>query len=646
MAFRYKKEAILENWRQWFRTKRDDADYQRLLFDELTQQLSKNGTTAEFDQAEEMKDEYVETLRRVSLYAQSECPIAFFKPSWEQAQLLNSWSPQFDPDNAPEGYRTACNFNTNRGGKSTADVIDTLAWLIPNDPDWVMFETHPDVEGIKAGKDRGPYTVFPRPDWEAWRRTGRMTYPWLSAPPKAACEVWHGVENAAHWEDKIGREYQKWLPKSAIAIRSDGGIGIFKQERRLELKGGSSITGKTYNADSQDWAGKAVWRINMDEGFEKRIFDEATMRVQAGGYFHWAYTAAEARNTGQRAKLAHECYKGKHKLVGKTKFFTGFRMDMIPDWIMPADKKADDLARLRNEGEMGRVRMGEIPFFESSPLVFTNFDRERNILPIEGSDALLAIHGKSVDRWVREFGKERSERLQGLFYRANIVRGLDEGMAAPTAAGWVAILPTGEYVAFKNWEKANLSVSQRCEAVIELSGNRRYELRWDEDETRRIYREETVGMKIRKTLADSKMFKRNQEIPSDDWTGVYARAGLKLERAGNIGPAARCDMLNDMMRGDPTRKHLLNASEVGAKFYTTRNCEKLVERFENYLFEQIATGQRAGEFTGDPEKRDDHTIDVFCYVAISKLRWVDFDATADTQVQSIRRDPLTGYVRR
>lgn len=634
---RHGLDQIRLHWRDWFRKRKDDYEYMYSVLQDLWKVWE---TKEDAAIAEEMVEWIQEAQTRLIAIAESECPIAFFKPSWEQAQFLNAWHPDFEPHIAPDGYRSLCNYTTNRGGKTTGMVIFLLLWLIPNDPAWLMFQEHEDVEGKKHGCDRGPYRVLPRPEWERWRRTGKMYYDATQAP-KGPCEIWCGIEDDSSWNDKVGKEILKWLPRSEIKRRDDGGLGVFKQERRIELRNGTTISGKTYNSDIQSWAGKAVWAIAMDEGFPRDKYDEATLRVQDGGYWLHAYTAAEARNTGQRAKVAHDCYKGHLKLIGKAKFFTGFRMDMIPEWIMPAGKKADDLERLAKQGEMGRVRMGIIPFFESSPLVFNNFDRSRNLLEIDGSDVLLAIKGENVERWKTDLGHTQAQRLQGLLYRANIVRGGDEGMASPSACQWCAILQTGEYVYFKGWEQAGLSVSQRCEAIVDLSGNKRELVKWDADEHRRTYKEKHVGMKIRRTFFDSKIFKRNQEDPMDSWATTYWRAGLKIERASTIGPAARCDTLNDMLRADPTRQHLIRASDSGPRAYITRDNVKLIERMENFLFEQFTTGSRAGEFTGQTERKDDHTTDCAGYIAASKLRWANTEEQIIPPPRPVNK--LTGY---
>jgi hypothetical protein len=595
------------------------------------------------DILEQMQEELANNTERVLRIVESQCPIGFFRPSWEQAQVINAWHPD-DGE-----HHSVCNFTTNRGGKTTASIIDTILWIVPNDPEWVIFEEFEDVEGKRLGMDRGNYRIHRRPDVDVWRRTGRLIYADdLDTPPMSPCDIWHGCENETKWADPILKEYMKWFPKSAIGKRSDGGSAIYKQERRIETKWGHTITGKTYNADIQAWAGTEVWRLNMDEGFDPRIFQEAMLRVRGGGYFHWSYTVAEARNTGPRARLAHECYKGKHNLIGKARFFTGFRMDMIPDWIMAPEKKKDDLARLRKEGEIGRVRMGEIAFAVSSPIVFANFERERNALPVDGADILLAIKGTMPERWIEDFGQERAADLYQRLHKANIIRGFDEGLASPSAAVWMALTKGNEMIAFREMEVSGLSVSERCKSVIERSGNQWDLVRLNKEETERsIYREKIMpatGMKVRRTLADSKMFRRDPEKPQDDWTEKYRRAGLAIERANNAGPAQRCDFVNDLLRGETTRQHLLERSKPGARLYVTRDCLKVLERLENYLWGQILQGPRTGEFTDQPEKKDDHTIDALCYAADHGLRWFDYDEVAALSAP-VHSDRVTGYVR-
>lgn len=640
MASTRTKEAIIANWRAWFRNNRYDAEYQEALVLEF---IGKATNESDMAVAEEMQEEYEECCRRNIDLGKKACPIGFFKPSWEQAQFLNGWHPDFEPEIAPEGYRSLCNFSANRVGKTCAIIIFVLLWLLPNDPDWVMFEEHEDPplynpDGSILRPSRGKYTVRPRPDWELWKRTGRLIAAPVDEPPmRGPFDVWHGVEDDNHWKEKVcgspgGQNgYMAWIPKDAIARRSDGGTAIYIQDRRFDTRWGHKVMGKTYNSDAQAWAGHAVRIVAMDEGFEKDKLTEATLRVQSGGYFLWAYTPTEARNIGRRSAIAHGCYNGKHLLVGKARFWIDQKMEDAPEQVMPADKKRDDMARLSAEGDEGRARMNG-GFFESSPRVFSNFKRAAHVLPWNGTEIMAAIRGDGPDGIVSKF------------HRANVIRGMDEGTAHPTTCAWVAILRTGEYVLFREFSQSGLSVTDRCEQIISLSRNVREISNPHPEEDRRRYVERVPegGMKIRRTFADSKIFRRNPETAADDWTETYARRGLRLERAGNIGPAARCDYVNDMLRGDQSRLHLVTGERPGHRLYVAADCLKMIERLENYLQEQYATGPNAGQFTGKPEKFGDDETDALCYACISKLRWMDDAQVIGDSISTVNH--LTGYV--
>lgn len=640
---RHEKTLIKAGWRKWFHDKPFDIGYQEGVLDDLWQQLE-TMKGAEFDEYaelwEEMREEVTENTRSALKVAESDCPIGFFKPSWEQAQVLNAWHPEFEPEVAPDGYRSVCLFCGNQVGKTCVSVINTMLWFTPNHPEWALFREYEDSSTLRRGK----YQVKRRPDWDVFRRTRKYVYR-DDEPPMTACECWHGIENDDAWKNKVGLEYQKWMPKNWLGRRSDGGSAIFVQERRIESRYGHKITGKTFNSDIQDWAGKPNLRImNIDEGIPPHLLREALLRIGGAGYFMWPYTPVEARNIGNRAKCAWDVYKGNLRLVGQARFFLNFSMIDAPDFVMDDEKKADNLARLKGEGGEDKIRR-EGGFFNSSPNVFSNYDRERNVLPVDGPEVLLAIRGIQVLRWVELFGDNRAGLLQDRFRNANLIRGMDEGTANPTAAAWVAILRSGEYVTFREWEEANLSISERCEAIVSRSGNTRRLINPEQPEHRARFREEVTpvtGMRIRRTFADSKMFRRDPENLSDDWTYKYRNAGLSIEKATRIGPGMRCDAANDMLRGEAHRVHLLDSGKPGCRAYVTRDCLKVIERLENYLHAQISSGQRQGEFTGQPETKDDHTVDAFCYAWCSQLKWSDPDQPQSSL--GFARDRRTGVI--
>lgn len=571
-----------------------------------------------FNEMQEMLREEGEQLEQAM---KDVCPPAFFTPSYDQAQKLNAWHPDYDKDNAPNGYNTVLDFTCNRRGKTAADIIDVLLWIIPNDPDWPMFQELEDEFG------RGKYTVQPRPDWKRWKRTGKMFYPWLTKPPMDGknCHIWHGCPNQQHWKDVLAPEYRKWLPPVEIA-RTATGEAWSRSEFWFETRWGHKIQGKLYESDVLSWAGKACWMLKLDEAPDKHILSEALPRVQAGGYMGWSYTPAEARNLGSRAQLAFECYTGKYPLVGKVKSFTNFGMDTTPDRIMPQEKKDVDRKRYERLGDEGQTRM-KGGFFTSSPVVFNHFDEKFHVLEMDGREIL--------ERWPD----------------ANLSRGIDEGIAHPAACIWGALLRTGELIIYRDYQATNKSIGERVKDIVELSGNEIQIARSTStaDGVRHTYKEKFIRETFRATFADWHLWNRKNEQLDDSRAKDYQRAGMIIRQSTMLGPEARCDNVNDMFRKDHTRLHVLNGDAPGARIYVTRNCVHLIERLKNYLWAQKKSGPDVGEFTGKPQGTGDDVIDAFCYQVLGKLRWHSPKDPDDndniTEQSNSRSNPVTGYAR-
>lgn len=626
---------IVDNWRWRFKSMGShDLEGRTSMLNLLRSGIEaeeRDPTSEEAESILEMVEEIEDVMELWQRAVMGECPIGYLKPSYEQAQILNAWSPQYEPDAAPNGYQSVIVYGGNRVGKTLAAVIDTLLWVLPNDPDWELFEPRVDHRG------RGTYQVLKRPDWERWKRRGRLVYPGTEAPPKGACEIWHGVGRDDDWNNKVWLEYKKWMPQKWYGTRTDGFKAIFKQEKRFETKWGHNIVGMSMSAESEAWAGKAAWRVCIDEGMTKAIMNEALTRITGGGYFHQSYTPVEPANIGEKSRLAKLMYTQPHKypLVGQSKFFVNISVEDAPEQVMTREKREADLKRYRAMGKEGDVRR-KGGFFDTSPVVFSNFDRSRNVLPWTGQEI-------------------RKRFPDGIIYR-----GFDEGTANPSACCWAILTKHNEWIIFQEWEQSGISVSDRCIKVIELSGNIRDCIRWADTEEARRYREIMAHMVIRRTFADSKIFRRNPEHVQDDWTETYAKSGLKLEKAASIPPKARCDTTNDLLRPDPTRKHLLQydpkfnegkltgeqmetANGPGTRLYVSFECEKLIERFENYLWQQISTGPNKGYFTDKPEEKDDHVVDCATYITCSKAKWFDQSAITKPQAQPQPVNSVTGY---
>ncbi len=576
------------------------------------------------------------TEEKIIKEAKGDCPYAFIKPSYEQAQFMNAWSPEFEPDNAPNGYRTIANFATVRGGKTTGTILNTYTWIFPNDPDFPMFEPQVDEFGRK-------YQILRKPIWSYYKKTGRMVYE-RDEPPVQGVRVWHGCPDEGHWKTKLDPEYRRWAPMKWIA-RKGKDLQWMIADKWFETTWGTRVIGKLYQSDQQAWSGEEVFLTNLDEGPPEDKLDEVKFRTE---FIAWAYTSREHANIGDRVRVAKEVYDGKKKLVGQTKCLI-YGMKDLPSQVMDKDTKEKRIAMAAASGdELDRTAV-EGGFVNSSPNVFTYFDRNRNVLPLNGTQVLAAIKGESDPVTLRNYPWVEK------FRDANICRGFDEGLVHPTTCTWEALLKSGERVIFKEFLATSNSITERAEKIIAMSGNEReevkrniagmneYEIELARDfgheiladqrreketgQTNKRYHEKFEGMVIRKTFADSKIFKRDPQYPLDDWTVNYSRAGLRLERATNALPEYRCDYSNGLFKPDHTRKHLnplqLESDDWGCELYITADCVALIERMENYLWDQIKSGPRMGDFTGKPQKTGDDLVDAFCYVTNARIRWTD-----------------------
>lgn len=565
---------------------------------------------------------------------QGDCPIGFFRASYEQAHVLNSWHPEYEPEEAPGGYQIVCNFGGKRSLKTCATVINNLLWIIPNDPNWVIFEPYVDKWGRKV-------QVFPRFNWDEWKRSGRRVMV-SDEPPKDECEIWHGCVDDQHWKEKIFKEYGKWMPDKFIARRGKD-REWYVTDKWFRAKHGSSVYAKLYGSDQQAWSGKELWMITLDEGPPRDKLDEAIFRTR---YLHWSFTPGDPANIGEKSALAREVFDGDYKLPFKAKFLFP-KTKYTPDFAIDGELIAQRVALAEQRGEQGRVEV-EGGFFDSSPRIFTHFKPDMNIIPVDGETIVRAIRSELSDRELKRFP------WLVKFKDANIGRGFDEGLLHPTACAWQALLQTGERVFFRELEESDASIGERCERVVTMSGNKLLELRTsgmlsEQDRALALllgpdilgdrvrakvtgtrvprFVEKFVREPIRRTKGDSKLFKRDPTHPMDNWSENYARGGLKLERALSIGPAERGDFVNGLFRVDQTRRHL-NPEQggedgFGCGLYLTNDLVIMRKRIERYLRAQYLTGPLKGGFTGKPQATGDDLIDALCYIAIEKMTWID-----------------------
>lgn len=95
----------------------------------------------------------------------------------------------------------------------------------------------------------------------------------------APVEIWVGCPSFEMQKDTTQKKIQTYLPSDSIAhienIRSD----VWKE---IKLKNGSVISFKSYEQGREKWQGAGKRLIWFDEEPPQDIFDEATVRVEAG----------------------------------------------------------------------------------------------------------------------------------------------------------------------------------------------------------------------------------------------------------------------------------------------------------------------------------------------------------------------------
>lgn len=638
---RYDARAMADYRRDWkrglaerdLRTLMGERDWWEGLIVAVDGRLDQKGFQAENIAILEELDARIGVLMdRIIRQGEKEHPLAEFVPTWEQAVMINSWSPEYEPEAAPEGYRSVVNFGGKRSLKTCATVISAILWMVPNCRDWRMFGPLKDQWG------RGTYTILRRPMFEYWRRHKRMVFD-DHEPPVQDRLIWHGCSDENAWKKKLEPEYRKRMPMQYVRQRGKDLVWNIT-DRYFETKWGTSLVGMLYKSDIQSWGGQELHLVCFDEGPPRQVVKEVISRTK---YISWAYTPAEEANTVDRIQVAREVYDGELQLVGRTKVIKSHMMK-VPDAIIPDEEKNLRYETLSKLGEEGRVAL-EGGFFDSSPRVFDLFVRERHVLPVGDDTVSRAIRDKLTPD--EKAAYPWLEKFRG----ANILRGFDEGIAHPSACVWVALLQTGELVVFREWSKTQTSIADRCEMVVRASGNELVTLPWIFDEADKA-REEKTGQKvirrqekevaelIRKTFADPKLWKKDPTYPMETWADHYRRGGLKIEKARLVEPDQRCNFTNGLFRANPSRRHLNPAQATeqhpyGYDLYITDNCTKLILRIERYLWEQLASGIKKGELSGKPDTREDDLVDSLCYSTGQQIRWVD-----NEEIRSMRTEVL------
>lgn len=510
-------------------------------------------------------------------------PLAFFKPSYEQALILNAWM---------YGISFVAVYTANRIGKTTAAIINILLWIIPNDPRWLIFQPYTDEFGRKV-------QVFPRPNITSVRqihkfiskhrlkpnpsfptydpinrpvlqslqtnpRTQALLRPaWPDHPWPGGGTIWFGAPDHDHHEKILFPLWKQYIPQAILDRYSPS-----QKEITLIIPSSPDpnnpahkthtakitcweLVGKSYESKDTKWSSGAVDIITLTEGVTPDTMKEINMRFKDPGIGSHDFTPYEPANSGAASHLAQQIYKGQFKLSPTLHVFTKFSMRMAPSHIMSPELKAARIAALDGDPESKARIDGE--FYTSSSLVLSHLHRPTHLLPYTQEQFLQLYKASTL-----------STKGNG---KLHILRGIDPGLDHPTAVIWAYLLPTNQLVIYRVLSERGLSIQQRCKKIINLSNNVQSKVFFGKRSptSTEFYELETHPSPNSEvataTIIDYHVFKE------DETTGLpyslnYLTKGLPIIESTHIGPEDRAMQLDSDLQPSPYLTSLMPSEGI------------------------------------------------------------------------------------
>jgi len=560
--------------------------------------------------------------------ARNNNPLAFFKPSYEQALLLNAWV---------YGISFLLIFTANRIGKTAASIVDKLLWIFPNDPKWPMFTPYIDHIGRKVNllprphidtRKRIQYALRiipeefkPNPRESIFHPQNESYLQWLQtklpanslsgefpdAPWPRGGVIWQGAQDHDAHKKMIFPEWHKWIPSKSILRYSPD-----DKELTFEVQSGTrkitwEVYGKSYETKDTKWASGAVDMIGLTEGVPQRIFNEVKLRFKDPGVGSWDYTPYEATNLPGAGKLARDVYTGKEKLPLSPFVFTEFSIRNAPQHIVSKEKREEIISSFENLPE-GKARI-DGQFFATSSLVLSNLNREINCLTWSKDD------------------------LFKRYPNARLYRGLDPGIDHPTACVWAALLPSNVWVVYRILSERGLSIAQRCKRIIELSGNTVSQKRYGSGENDH-YLVETHGNSkseiVTQTFCDYHTFKVD-ETTGRSYAHHYTINGLVITESTHVSPVQRTQLVDQALLTAPYSPHPETHITPSPKLFFLINefgVAEFIEKMENYYWPKKLSGEDRGAPKDTLPDHDDDELDGVGYLVGSPVRWTNHGPSA------------------
>jgi len=603
----------------------------------------------EGDALREMLEFVEQTFKQTQEGIKAQYPIAYFKPSYEQSLLLNSWIWGID--------FVVC-FAANRIGKTACFVINTCLYILGNDPNWEMFAArlapnpedkgttfvdNPDVDDRLYYDiyDR-PVQILPRPkieDLDLIRFTLKM-HPelkgdptkshletsniekfaalqklvpqafvgcWPSSPVSDSGTIWLGAPDNDFHKNVLMPEWKCWLPACYIRNWSDSELSFTVDSTSTTNPTPTThrIICKSYESEDTKWSGSAVRAIILTEGLPPQILNEVKQRFKANGFGSWDYTPYEARNVGAKTALAFKVYKGEEQLPLHSHIFTRFSARKAPAHIISLAKR-DDLIRMWEGKKEGDARLDGI-FYSSSPLVLSRLDRVFHTVP-----------------WT----------IAELFERhpdGRIYRGFDPGYDHPSVCCWGLLTPGNVWYIYRYYVERQKTIRERCKDIVRLSNNALKKERYGkgkEDYNLREVHSKANSEPAVLTAADYHLFK------IDENTGLpnslnYIKAGLIVTESTHMAPEDRALDLDNKLDKSEYHTHPITGRSPGCHIYFLHNgpgVDAALGKMEGLFWDRLASGPNKGEAKDKVPTHGDDELDATCYLACGPYVWTSFSA--------------------
>lgn len=537
--------------------------------------------------------------------------LAWVQPSYEQTLKLNSWI---------YGINYIVDFDANRIGKTANAVFNFYLWEIDNDPEWRMFQPHTDHKGRT-------YRVIPRPQIDAVPQIKKLLQTKglrgdpklpLEDPNNQACYeavtqylstykprrrkdriIWVGGPDSDFCSQILMPEFKKWAPKSIIEKYSVyEGLITFTPQPESNPDQVVTLLFKSYDSKDTKWSGAAVAAIILSEGVPKAVYDECKQRFAYPAYASWDYTPYEPRNTAGKSALAFKVFKDPSLLPLTPFIFSGFGIVDAPDYILPDEKRSDLIKNWQNDPQ-GDARIRGI-FYSSSPVVLKNYNP--------------AIHALS--------GVSFLQLQEAYKNRLLLFRGLDPGWGHVTACAWMALAPDNTRYIYRVYSQAQRSISERCQDIIKLSGNRRLA----HPKTKDHFYEEIEEERIIITWIDYHAFKTDEQT-KQPFANNYIKQGLIVRPSITYGPKERATMFDDLLLPQAHLPHPQLKKPPGSKLFflvDEPGVAPALQKMENLFWMTFEKGEKRGLTKDDIQDYNDDEFDACCYVALPVLNYNSF----------------------